>query len=779
MDEIIIIRRIKTWAWVGLCFLAALSAQAASGQAQPGGAGTIKEVAITGLQRVTEAYVQDVIRVRAGDPADAAVLDEAVRRLLRTGRFLDARYRLQEEEDGVRVVFELHERAILASISFTGNARFRDQPLLDTVALKVGDPVDWFAVRDGRDAIESMYRDAGYSDVVVTYDEEALRQTGDLVYRIEEGARVRIREIVFEGRTAFSERTLKKQIETKTAFWFFRTGAFDEDRVESDVARLQSFYRDEGFLDARVSYRREMIDAASGDLRVVFTIVEGTRYVIEDIKFTGLTDYSPEELLAVMQSRVGETVRQQYLNSDAQLIRSRLWELGYIYATVRPIRVFSETPGLVQVTMVIEAGDQFRVGRIAVRGNTRTKDKVVRRALNLYPPDDYLDLNETRAAEQRLLETRIFSSARVIPVGEEPGVRDIVIDVQEAEKSGDFIFGAGVTSNSGLVGTIVLDMQNFDLFDWPRSWSELFRFRSFFGAGQRLRLELQPGTEVNRFRVDFTEPYLFDRELRFDFSGYLFDRGRDGYNEGRGGMAVSVGKRFERGRLRGWTGELALRLERVTIDDVDVFAASDIRDDKGSHLLTSLKGTLVRDRTDSRFLPTTGDRLSLSYEQFGVLGGDHGFGRATARYQWYQTIRTDPRDRKSVLQLRAEGGAIIGDAPIYERFYAGGTGSIRGFQFRGVGPHEGIEDNNVGGDYLVLLGAEYSYPLYGENVRGHVFLDTGTVGSGSWRAAIGTGIRLTIDVLGPFPLEFNLAVPVSSDPDDEEQVFSFLIGRVF
>jgi outer membrane protein insertion porin family len=337
----------------------------------------------------------------------------------------------------------------------------------------------------------------------------------------------------------------------------------------------------------------------------------------------------------------------------------------------------------------------------------------------------------------------------------------------------------GVTSNSGLVGNVVLDLQNFDLFDWPRDMSELIQFRSFFGAGQHFRLELQPGTELTRFRIDFSEPYLMDKPIRFDFSGYLFERGRDGYTERRAGANVSIGRRFERGRWHGWSGELALRVENAAVDDLDIFASREIREDEGSNLMTSLKGTIVRDRTDSRFVPTTGDRLRIGYEQFGVLGGDYDFGKLSVGYTWYKTVRTDLLERKSVLKLRADGAVILGDAPVFERYYAGGTGSIRGFEFRGVGPRDGIDNNAIGGDYLVLLGGEYAFPLVGDNVRGLFFVDTGTVGSGTWRASIGTGVRFTINVFGPVPLELGLAIPVLSDPDDEEQVFSFQIGTLF
>ncbi len=746
--------------------------------AQEEAAPRIVAVEFSGLHRTSAAFAQDIARVRVGDEFSKPALDGAVERLLRTGRFQTVSYKSEEQPGGVRVIFEVHERVIVSSIGFEGNEKFREGKLKDSVSQKVGEVVDWFAVRDSRETIVAKYKEAGYGDVTVQYDQERLERTGELIYVIQEGKQVRIRKIRFEGNTHIPDSDLKKELETKTAFWFIRTGAFDQGLIDGDVARVQNHFRDEGFLDAKAAYRRDL-GPDGEDLTIVFTIEEGTCYAIEDIQIHGNAAITTEEIAGLVTSKVGETVKRPQVDSDVKAVQDRYGSLGYIDARVRLVRVFSDKPGLVRITLEITEGEQFRVGRVAVRGNERTKDKVVRRALNLYPPDDLFNLTEAREAEKRLTDSRIFSSARVLPVGDEPGVRDAVIDVVESEKAGDFLFGVGITSNSGLVGSIVLDLQNFDIANRPRTWAEFFKMRSFYGGGQRLRIELQPGLEVSRFRIDFTEPFLFDKPWRYDLSFYLFERERDGYTENRVGTSTSLGKRIERGLLQGWSGEVALRAENVRIDDVDLFASNEIRDDEGNNLLTGVKGTLVRDRTDNRFVPTKGDRLRLSYEQFGLLGGDDYFGEVSAGYNWYKTISVDRRERKNILELRAEGGAIVGDAPVYERFYAGGTGSIRGFEYRGVGERDGLEDNNVGGDFLILMGAEYSYPLYGDNLRGHVFLDTGTAGAGAYRAAVGTGVRLTINLFGPLPLEFNVAFPVSTGDGDEEQVFSFVVGRMF
>ena len=747
--------------------------------AQEGGSGeVVAAVEFVGLSATSAAYAREIAGVKVGDTATPALLDGAVAKLIRTGRFLTARHMIKPEEGGVRVTFEVSERRAISRIGYSGLNRYSESKAGKELAVKVGTAVDHFAIRDGIESLRAKYRDDGFGAVEITYDRAKVDTTGELEIVITEGRRVRVTKINFVGNQTYPRGELMSEIETRTAFWFMRSGALDEEQLQRDVARLRKYHRDQGFLDATVEAAKEEIDD-SGDLIVTFTINEGARYTVEDVQWAGQTVFSADELRGMMKTQVGKVLRQPELDADVRTITDRYGEIGHIYGQVRAERAYSDTPGQVRLTINIKEGEQFKVGRVVVRGNSRTKDKVVRRELNMYPPDDLFNLPEAREAERRLLDTRIFGAAKVVPVGEEPGVRDAVIDVTESEKWGDFIYGVGVTSNSGVVGTLTLDLQNFDLYDTPRTLAELFKFKSFYGGGQRLRMELQPGTEVTRGRIDFTEPYLFDKPIRFDSSLFYFTRDRDGYAETRAGASVSLGKRFQRGLLRGWSSEVALQTELVTVDDLDLFAARDIREAEGDHYQSSIKGSLVRDRTDNRFLPSTGDRFRVSYEQFGILGGDGTFGKAGASYNWYKTLHTDLLERKTILTLRAEGGIVVGDAPVYERYYAGGVGSIRGFEFRGVGERQGLEDNNIGGDYLILMGAEYSYPLYGDNLRGHVFIDTGTAGSGAYRAAVGIGIRLTLNLIGPLPLEFNLAAPIGSGDGDDEQVFSFVVGGLF
>ncbi|HNQ24490.1 MAG TPA: outer membrane protein assembly factor BamA [Phycisphaerae bacterium] len=739
----------------------------------------VEVIEFVGLVRTSEAFARGMVAVRVGDGVDQARLQEDVARLVRSGRFLSASFTTEPGARGTRVRFLLVERPEVSALRFEGNQKYKDRKLARLVPLKVGATLDKFLLREGIEAITRLYRDAGYGDVAVSYDEQRAEQSGEVVITIVEGVRARVREIEFAGATAFGPKQLQKQIETKTALWIFRKGAYDADQAQRDTGSLENFYRDEGYLDARVGHRKE-VSPDGQDITVVFTIEEGTCYHIEAVHLAGYSVYTESELRALVGSDPGEIIKRRQTDADAKALRDHYGRFGYIYAEVRASTVFSETPGLVVLTFQVEEEGQYRVGRVEPRGNTRTKDKVVRRALNLYPPDDLIDMTEVREAERRLRESGNFDTARIYPVGDEPDRRDLIMDVKETEKAGDILFGFGVSSNSGLVGSLVLDVKNFDLFDTPRTFSELIRFRAFHGAGQRLRLEFQPGTELTRFRVDFTEPYLWDRPLRLDTSVYLFSRGRDTYDEQRAGGNVGLGKRFERGRWQGWTVEGALRGEMVTIDDAELFAPRDVHEVEGDSVLSSVRTTVVHDRRDNRFLPTRGDRVRLGFEQ---AAGDYNFGKLTGGYTWCKTLYTDVLERPSVLTLDAETGFIVGDAPIFERFFAGGFGSLRGFKFRGVGPWKGIEKTNVGGDFLLTMTGEYSFPLYGDVLRGLVFVDMGTVepnlGISSWRASVGTGIRLTLNFFGPLPLEFDLAAPIAKDGDDEEQWFSFYIGSAF
>ena len=229
--------------------------------------------------------------------------------------------------------------------------------------------------------------------------------------------------------------------------------------------------------------------------------------------------------------------------------------------------------------------------------------------------------------------------------------------------------------------------------------------------------------------------------------------------------------------------------DEVEIDNIDAVAPDEVRGLKGNNFITSLGLTISRNTTDSRVFPTRGSDASIGIRYAGLLGGDFDFTAATAEFIQFWTVDEDVFDRKSVLSLRMEFGYIFEDdeAPFFERLYAGGHRSFRGFEFRGVGPRGtrgGVTtDDPVGGEWLFLLGPQYHFPIYQEVLRGVIFLDTGTVqkdvGFSKYRVSIGTGLRLKVPFLGAAPVALDLAIPILKEDGDEEQIFSFDIALPF
>ena len=740
----------------------------------------IGQVLTTGTSSVTEGYVKTQLRTRVGQPYDQRIVQEDIRQLLRSGRFDNAFATQQLVDDKVVVTFVLMERPRVRSLQFEGNKAFTDQDLMAEVDFGQGEALDPFRVNSGRTAIEQVYKSKGYNYVTVTVDEQAMRDQSMVVYRVVEGPQVRVRSVRFEGNRAISSRRLARQVRTKPHKWVLSEGRYDLQQVQRDTDALIAFCRGEGYLDARITPRVEF-RADRRDLDLTFLIAEGPRFSVRSIQFEGNTVCDEGELFGLLKVAVGMPYRAEVVRTDVRSITDRYGTQGYIDVVVAPSWVYAAEDTRVDLTYSITEGQQSYVGRILIRGNQVTQDRVVRRELRLYPGEPY-DRPATRRAEQRLTETMLFSDVRITPLGDEPGVRDVMVEVAEAQTT-TLLFGIGVTSNSGVIGNISMENRNFNLMGPPKSFSELFTNRAFKGAGQRLKMQFEPGTELTRGRIDFREPYLLDMPVSLGVSAYLFQRGRTEYDEQRGGGAVSLGRRFQRGPLKGWIGELAARVDSIDISGLDFWTSRPIRKDAGASLLTTLKGSLVRDRTDSRFQPSRGDRVVLAIEQAGAMGGDHTFTRLSAGYWLHHTVRTDVLDRKSILSIRARAAYIAGDAPVFERFYAGGIGSARGFTFRGISPRAGIRDDRIGGDFMLMTGAEYSFPVYGRVLRGVVFTDMGTVEEDfeitTWRASAGVGLRIIVQYFGPIPLSFDFALPLTKDEKDDTQTFSFSLGATF
>jgi outer membrane protein assembly complex protein YaeT len=736
--------------------------------------GLVLDIRVEGNQQMTTSAVLALVKTRVGQPYDESIVKADVQRMLGSKRFERVEATETKTEKGWIVTFKVVERSLVSKLLIQGAKNLKEADLRKDLTFGAGDPLNMFDVEAGKQSLLNKYRGEGYYFASVTYDEEALKQRREVVYRIVEGSQARVRKTVFEGNRYFSAFALKMKIGTSQRFWPFVPGNLDRDQVDRDVGTIRGMYVTEGFLDAEVGSPPPTFSNDNKDVTIRFVIREGERYRVGQIRFQGNTVIPNADLARRIKFRTGNFLVALTLRRDTEAVQNAYGELGYINAKVLAKKVFKETPGVVDLVFEITEDDQYRVGRIDIRGNQYTQGRVIRRELRFFP-EQLFDTVAVEESRNRLRETMLFDEVNITPVGPGEKVRDALVEVKEG-KTARFLVGVGVSTDSGLVGTISYSQRNFDLFGPPKTWKDLVEGRGWRGAGQTLTITAEPGTELMRFSIDWFEPYLLDQPYSLGSRTFLFSRIRESYDETRFGEVVSVGHRFP----NRWYGELSGRIEGVDISHIDSNAPKQVTDVKGTSFLVGPKVTVVRDRTDSRWMPSTGDRLQLSYEQ---IAGDFTFGRASADYRAYRTVYVDALDRKHILAGRVTAGGIIGDAPVFEEFYAGGSGSIRGFKYRGVGPRAGMDKDPVGGDFLLLAGGEYSFPLVGDSLRGVLFLDTGTVeqdiGIKTYRASAGFGVRWVIPFFGPVPMSFDFGFPISKQSGDETQVFSFSVGWMF
>ncbi|QDT65308.1 BamA/TamA family outer membrane protein [Calycomorphotria hydatis] len=354
----------------------------------------------------------------------------------------------------------------------------------------------------------------------------------------------------------------------------------------------------------------------------------------------------------------------------------------------------------------------------------------------------------------------------------EPGFVDLLVNAREAQ-TGRLMFGAAVNSNSGVLGNIVLEEQNFDIFRWPTSPSDLWNGHAFRGGGQRFRLEAVPGQDVSRYIISWSDPFFLDTDFSFGLSGFYFRRFYDYWDERRGGGRINLGRQISPYLSVG----LISRIEEVNVSNPAVPTPQDLTDVLGSNFLFTVGGMVRYDTRDSAINPTEGYLAELTYTQ-GLT--EYSYPRVDAELTNYYTVWSRPDGSgKHVLGMRGQLGYTGDDTPIFERYFAGGFQTFRGFDFRGVGPREnGV---TIGGQFLALGTLEYTVPLLAnDSVSGVAFTDFGTVEEDvsldNFRVSVGGGIRIRVPALGPVPLAFDFAYPIVKAPFDEKQIFSFYVG---
>ncbi len=747
----------------------------------------VSSIRVEGSVSVKISEVLAKVRTRQGDIFNAVVVAEDVKRIAEIKGVEYCYYNTKTVDGGIELTFVVVERNLIRSIDFVGNKTFKSKKLQEKLGFKVGDYLDPVLAHTYATTIIEFYRQSGFPYADVTLDNTKL-SAGKMVYIVEEGPRVKIDAVKFVGNKFLKSGELKKTIKARTRNWILFKKYYNEEELNEDVSKLQKTYQRKGFLNARIEVRREF-NADKSKIRISFVIEEGIAYSVANTIFAGSEQYDSKKLYEQLTLLNGQTYNEQKAETDTKQILKLYRETGFIDAKVeRGIKFVSDKT--VDIEYTVKEGGRFRIGQVTITGNEQTKDKVVRRILDEYDfqPGKWYNGDVARGdgkgeLERNLQQTLITErdGATITPSGSTPGQKDAQVSIIEG-KTGMVMLGAGVSSDSGVMGQLTYEQRNLDISDKPKSFADFITGKSLKGGGQTLRMALQPGTEVSSYSVSFTEPYLNDKPVSLDLAGSSWERWRESYDEDRTKGFIGLGRRFR----DKWRHSIGLRVENVDVQSIDHDAPKEIKDVAGNNLLAGVRIGAGRDLTDSRFTPTKGHNFDFSYEQ---VTGDHTFGILSGTYRRYFTLYEDLAERKTVLATKILGATTVSSAPPFEKFYAGGSGTygIRGFEYRGVSTR-GLQtdvnnperDDPIGSDWIFIANAEATVPLIGDSISLLLFVDSGAIDTGGYRAGVGTGIQIMIPQwFGPVPMRFEIAMPLKKNDGDDTQAFSFSAGTLF
>lgn len=768
--------KMQTLGRIGLAFCLTFVIQLLAGSLASAQTGPIvKEVDVRfeGPATVSRERILANIGTTVGQPYNELRVEEDIRNLYLSGDVNNARIFKENVAGGVKVTVIVQTKSVVGDIIIEGNERFSSRRLRREMSMEPGQPLNDEQLELDRQAIVAYYNTKGFSDIDVQYKVEIdeSRGTAIVTYAVFEGGRSDVHKIYFEGNESISTKELRKVIVTrpKTIISFFtKTGTFTDAQLENDIGLIRETYQNEGFIEAQVvDVRVERLNDKKVD--IYFVINEGPQYTVNSVKFNGNTVFNEEEIRTRIKMVEGSVYSPKLLREDLKAMRDMWGILGYVDFVVVP-EGFSAGPALVDVVYNIQEGEPSTIEFINIEGNSRTKDKVIRRELAVKPGDVYNTVL-VDASKARVDGLGYFSRVEMLPTDTGiPGTKDLNVYVDE-QKTGSFNFGLGFSSIDSLIGFAELTQSNFDLLNWPE----------FIGGGQRFRARAQYGDERQDYVLSLTEPWFLDYQI--SVGGELYFREADFfsdfYSQRNYGGAINASYPIARFMSLG----LEYRLENIDIYDVQLFASPVILASAGNAVRSAITGSYVYDTRDSLELTRTGTLIQFApFVTGGFLGGDVDvYGMRLEGTQYFNL----PFDL--ILVLNGEIATVdnwdnSSFVPVYDRIYLGGANDLRGFDFRDVGPKD-IFGEPVGGKTMARLTVEMTFPII-ERIRGAVFYDGGFLQSGAYDFStrgyndnVGIGLRLDLPI-GPIRIDYGY--PINTDRwNNSSGKFNFNVGYQF
>ena len=731
------------------------------------------EVEYAGPATISKERILAQMRTKVGQLYSNEVVQEDIKALYKTGYIRNVRIFAQPQGDGVKVIIAVQTRAIVREIEINGAEHVKPKRLRKEIKVKLNQAVDEQALEESREKIIEVYQGKGFNDISVEFRVDPIdekRGTARVVFTVTEGVKGAISQIRFEGNAHISQKALRKEMKTRgrTLIYFMdKTGRLDEVQLEQDLDKVREYYQNHGFIDVAIKEVRKD-RTPKGPMIITIVIAEGPQYHVSKLSITGYEHTTDSRVRAFLKMKEGSVYSPKQLHDDAKAVADAYGSGGYVDLVITPEGT-PAGPALIDVHYLIEEGPRSFVNRVNIEGNTRTKDKVIRREV-LVAPGDVFNTVRVDTTKKRLENLGYFAKVETYPEDTDiPGRKDLTVLVQE-KRTGSLSFGGGFSTVDKLVGFAELTQGNFDMFNWP----------SFTGGGQKFRLRIQYGTERKDFILAITEPYFLDRRL--SLSGQAFYNEANylsaEYNQRNYGVLFELRKPINAYMY----ATLGYMLQDVDIFDVDPTASEFIQSQKGSSVESKILSSLVFDSRDNPLLSRRGQRITFSpMIAGGFLGGDTQIYAFDLEGSQYFRL---PKD--TILLINGEISTVSQwgsgtQVPIYERLFLGGSNNLRGFPFREVGP----QDENgepVGGQSMARATIEWTFPII-EKARGALFYDMGFVNSSAWSfgfnhmaSDVGIGIRLDLPI-GPLRLDYGY--PVMRDGYNGGGHFNFNVGYQF
>ena len=734
---------------------------------QIAGVEQIEAVQVRGNQRVETEAILGVVESKSGERLDYDKLDRDLRAIYRMGFFRDVRIETEDGAKGKIVIFQVAEKPSIGSIVFQGNKKVKSEELGKESGIKQYAILNLSEIRQSVNRLKDFYRQKGYYNVEIKEKLEDLpRNEVGLTYEIDEGEKVYIRKIQFIGTTRFSDKELKKVMETsEKGFFSFITdsGVLDKKKLEFDMQKITAFYHNHGYIKARTGEPKVTYKEGEG-LIVTIEVIEGDPYTVREVDIQGDLLKPPEELLKLTKVKKEKFFSREGVRQDVLALKDAYANDGYAYADVAPLTKEDEKTRQVDITYTIKQGKKVRFERINITGNTETRDKVIRRELEVYEGELFSGQG-LRLSTENLHRLGYFED---VDVQTKQGSQDdtMILDLNVKERpTGSFSLGAGYGGYEGGFGILQVSQNNL------------------FGTGQKLMGSVKLGSKTQEIDLRFTEPWLFNRRLSFGVDLLKWKYEYPEYTKDAYGGALRFG--FPLKMIDRYTGaQVKYGYENADIIDINPNAAQAIKAIAGNTITSSMLFSITRDSKDKAWNATRGSVNSLSFEYAGgVLGGTVYFNRYEARSQWFFALPWSTvfmaQGRIGYIQPRS-GGVL----PDYQKYRLGGMNSIRGYDSWSVGLTDPVTGAIFGGEKMMIYNFEYRFPLIQEQgVVGVVFFDAGNVyaeeGGYSFsdiRKSVGVGVRW-YSPMGPIRVEYGYIL--DRRPQDKSGNMEFSIGGLF